>query len=188
MEREIANAITGDRMEFVRSPLLGDGDMLEFRCTLPPLAIGAPLHVHDTMTESFEVIVGALEIDRGNGRKQTLQPGEKLVLAPGTPHAFRNPLRRETVFVTTASPGIELERFLRSLYGLANAGATYRSGAPRNSLAMAAVLARMDMPVVGLPRGLQKAGIRLLAHLARVLGTDTRIAALVASSDAGERQ
>ena len=167
MDRIIENAVTGDRIHFWSSPMMGDGDELVFRGTLPGFGAGAPLHVHDEMTESFEVESGTLEIELGNGQKMMLSPGEQLTLAPGTPHGFRNPSAEEAIFVTTASPGIELERFLRSMYGLANEGLTNAAGAPRNPLAMAAVLERMDMTMVGVPRSVQRIAIGWLGAIAR---------------------
>lgn len=167
MEREIENHVTGDRIYFRSSPLMGDGDQLIFRTALAPFAVGAPLHQHDAMTESFEVVSGTLEIDLGGSRTRLLHAGGQITLAPGTPHGFRNPLARETVFITSASPGIELERFLRSLYGLANDGLTNDAGNPNNPLALAIVLDRMDMTLSGIPRGLQRLLTKWLGAFAR---------------------
>jgi hypothetical protein len=128
------------------------------------------------MTESFVVEQGALEIDLGKGAKRRLQPGEELVLDAGTPHGFRNALGSETRFITTATPGAELERFLRSMYGLANDGLTDNSGAPRSPLAMAAVLGPMDMAMVGVPRSIQRTTIKILGGIAGLTGIAARIA------------
>lgn len=176
MNRRIKNEVTGDRIVFLASPLMGEGDRLIFRGILPPYAAGAPLHTHDEMVETFTVEQGALEIDLGEQGLRLLQVGDELVVQPGTPHGFRNPLDTETRFVTTATPGADLERFLRTMYGLANEGRTDRTGAPRNPLVMAAVLARMDMVMVGVSRALQRLAIGLLHGVARVTGVDADVA------------
>ncbi len=119
LTREIHNPVTGDAIAFLTSPLSGEGAMLRFRCTLPPYGLGAPLHVHDTMTETFAVEEGTLEIDLGGGRVRVLSPGESIAIAPGTPHGFRNPGDVPAVFVTTADPGEGLETFLRGMYARA---------------------------------------------------------------------
>lgn len=172
MDRNIINSVTGDRIHFWSSPLSGDGDELVFRCTLPPHAAGAPLHVHDTMTETFAVETGMLEIDLGKAGKRLLGPGEELSITPGTPHGFRNPLASKTTFVTTATPGRELERFLRAMYDLANSGRTDASGAPRNPVDLAEALAPMDMTIAPLPRTLQRMLVRTLLLARKAFGSD----------------
>lgn len=170
MDRNIINSVTGDRIHFWSSPLSGDGNELVFRCSLSPHAVGAPLHVHDNMTETFEVEFGILEIDLGKGAKRVLSHGEKISIPPGTPHGFRNPSASETIFVTTANPGAELERFLRTMYELANSGRTDARGAPRNPVDLAAALAPMDMTIAPLPRGLQRVLVRTLLLARKVCG------------------
>nr|WP_247712218.1 cupin domain-containing protein [Qipengyuania qiaonensis] len=137
---------------------------------MPPLATGAPLHIHDTITETFAVESGALEIDLGKAGKRLLGPGEEISISPGTPHGFRNSSASETIFVTTATPGAELERFLRTMYDLANCGRTDASGAPRNPVDLAAALAPMDMTIAPLPRALQRVLVRALLLARKVFG------------------
>lgn len=170
MERRIINAVTGDRIDFWSSPMMGDGEELVFAGTLAPLAAGAPVHVHGGITETFAVEYGALEIDLGGGERRLLGPGDEIVLAPGTPHGFRNPLECETRFLTTATPGMELERFLRTMYALANDGRTNAAGEPNNPLLMALTLEPMDMTMVGAPRGPQRVLVKVLANIARAVG------------------
>ena len=176
MTRTIENKVTGDRIVFLASPLMGEGDRLIFRGILPPHAAGAPLHTHDVMVETFTVEQGALEIDLGDRGTRLLQVGDEIVVQPGTPHGFRNPLDTETRFVTTATPGADLERFLRTIYGLANAGRTDRTGAPRNPVVMASVLARMDMALVGVSRSVQRGAIGVLDAVARITGVAADVA------------
>lgn len=170
LPRHIENAATGDRIIFIQSPLLGDGDMLVFRGILPPHAVGAPLHKHDEMTETFMVESGALEIDLGDGRTQILHAGDMLTIEPGTRHGFRNPLDAETRFVTTADPGTDLEAFLRTVYQVGNDSVGASRNLARSALVFGSVMARTDMVISGLPRWLQRACWILAATIANYLG------------------
>jgi quercetin dioxygenase-like cupin family protein len=172
LPRQIQNAATGDRIIFIQSPLLGDGDVLVFRGILPAHAIGAPLHTHNGMTETFLVESGALEIDLGEGRAQILQAGEMLTIEPGTLHGFRNPLDTETRFVTTADPGADLETFLRMIYRLGNERGGGVGSVPRSALVFASVMARTDMVIAGLPRWLQRACWISAAVITSLLGLE----------------
>lgn len=175
LTRHIANAVTGDQIEFLQSPLMGDSDLLVFRSTLPALAQGAPLHSHAGMIEIFEVEYGALEIDLGGGQLQLLGPGERIEVPPGTPHGFRNPLDSETRFLNISTPGLELEKFLRTMFGLANEGKTNAAGMPTDPRAMAIALHSSDMIFSGAPARLQKMLVGLLARLARWTGVEARV-------------
>ena len=163
--------VTGDRIEFISSPILGDGEDLVFRATLPPHGPGAPMHSHDAMTETFQVEIGALEILL-DGASRLLGPGEQITLPPGTAHGFRNAIDRETIFVTTASPGIDLESFLRKIYGLANEGMAGATGMPRNPLALASILRRTDMHLSAIPKLLGRILIGAMSVIAKVGGID----------------
>ncbi len=175
LPRHIANTVTGDRIDFIQSPLMGDGDVLIFRSTLPALADGAPLHSHADMMEIFEVEYGALEIDLGGGKRRLLGPYERIEIAPGTPHGFRNPLDSETRFLNISTPGLELEKFLRAMFGLANEGKTNAAGMPTDPRAMAIALHSSDMIFSGAPTKLQKMLVVLLAVLARWTGVEARV-------------
>lgn len=179
---DIHNPVTGDRIDFLASPLSGDGAELRFRCTLPPQGAGAPLHVHDTMTETFKVESGVLEVSLGGGRTVLLSAGEAIAIPPGNPHGFRNPGDAPVVFLTTADEGEGLETFLRGMYALAAAGETNGAGMPRDPRALGLLLHYGNLVMVGVPRGLQNALLGLLGWAARVTGADRRLAQLVRGS------
>ncbi|MFO6448024.1 cupin domain-containing protein [Erythrobacter sp. NE805] len=171
--------MTGDQIAFLASPLSGDGAELRFRCTLPPRGEGAPLHVHDTMTETFAVEAGVLEVDLGAGQRVLLTAGEAIAIPPGTPHGFRNPGDEPVTFLTTADEGEGLETFLRGMYALAAAGETTAAGMPRDPRALGLLLGYGNLVMVGAPRGLQIALLGLLGWVARLTGADRRLARLV---------
>jgi quercetin dioxygenase-like cupin family protein len=182
LTREIHNPVTGDQIAFLASPLAGEGDVLRFRCTLPPHGAGAPLHVHDTMTETFAVEAGVLEVDLGGGVTRLLTAGEDIAFAPGTPHGFRNPGDTPVTFVTTADPGEGLETFLRGMYALATAGETNAAGMPRDPRALGELLHSGNLVMPGIPRLLQRALLALLRIAARLTGADRRLERMVRAS------
>lgn len=176
---EIRNPVTGDQIAFLASPLSGDGAELRFRCTLPPRGEGAPLHKHDSMTETFAVEAGVLEVDLGAGQKVLLTAGEAITIPPGTPHGFRNPGDAPVTFLTTSDEGEGLETFLRGMYALAAAGETTAAGMPRDPRALGLLLDYGNLVMVGVPRGVQNALLGLLGWAARLTGVDRRLAQLV---------
>lgn len=182
LTRNIHNPVTGDAIAFLASPLSGEGEMLRFRCTLPPHGAGAPLHAHDAMTESFAVEEGVLEIDLGGGQTRLLGPGEDITIAPGTQHGFRNAEDMPVVFVTTADRGEGLETFLRGMYALAAAGETDAAGMPRDPRVLGELLRSGDLVIPGIPRLLQRSLLALLRFAARLTGADRRLARMAHAS------
>jgi quercetin dioxygenase-like cupin family protein len=170
LSRHIENPVTGDRITFVQSPMMGEGEMLIFRCRLAPRAKGSPAHVHETIHETFLVEHGAMEFLLEGGARRALAAGEAIDLPPGTVHGFHNPADTETWFVSTANPGIELEAFLRALYELAARGLTDRDGNPGDLRELALLLSKVDLLADGIPRGLQKALIAATAWFSRLVG------------------
>jgi mannose-6-phosphate isomerase-like protein (cupin superfamily) len=167
LSRHIENPVTGDRISFIQSPMMGEGEMLIFRCRLAPHAKGSPAHVHEAVHETFLVEQGAMTFTLAGKAERTLAPGEAIDLPPGTVHGFRNPSADEAWFVSTANPGYELEAFLRALYDMAARGQTDRDGNPKDPRDFALILSKVDLRIAGLPRWLQKAMIAALARFAR---------------------
>jgi len=167
--RRIENPVTGDRIEFLSSPLHGDAGPLVFRCTLAPNSKGSPLHLHRTIAETFQVEQGLLEMEIGAaGAARTLFSREEVRLAPGEAHSFRNPLSETVTFLSTATPGSEFEKFLRSMYGLAADGRTNGDGMPTDPRALALTLHYADLVIPAIPRGVQSALVGALTGLARL--------------------
>ena len=167
--RRIENPVTGDRIEFLSSPLHGDAGPLVFRCTLAPNSKGSPLHQHRTIVETFQVEQGLLEMQIGAaGAARTLFSGEEVRLAPGEAHSFRNPLPESVTFLSTSTPGAEFEKFLRAMYGLAADGRTNADGMPTDPRALALTLHYADLVIPNVPRGVQGALVSALTGIARL--------------------
>jgi mannose-6-phosphate isomerase-like protein (cupin superfamily) len=173
----IENAVTGDRIQFLNSPLHGDAGPLVFRTTLAPRAAGSPLHVHTNLDERFEVERGEMLMEvGGRGAWQRLGGGDAVDMPCGTAHSFRNDLDEPVVFLSTVSPGTGFEKFLRSIYGLANDGRTNAGGMPRDPRALALVLEYAELVIPGVPRWLQSGALKWLTIAARKMGVETSFA------------
>ncbi|MDX2235891.1 MAG: cupin domain-containing protein [Hyphomonadaceae bacterium] len=171
--RRLLNPVTGDRLEFLSSPLHGDPGPLVFRCTLAAHAKGSPLHFHRTIAETFTVERGLLAMEIGGPRRtQTLGAGDHVAFAPGEAHSFRNPLGEPTVFVSTATPGDAFEKFLRTMAGLAADGRTDADGMPTDPRALALALHYADLVLPFAPQGLQGVLVGGLARLGRLMGVE----------------
>jgi hypothetical protein len=77
--------------------------------------------------------------------------------------------------VSTTTRGLEFERFLLSMHGLAAEGRTTPAGLPQSPLHLALLLHYADLLVPGVPQGLQRGVIGLLVRLARSLGVERRL-------------
>jgi mannose-6-phosphate isomerase-like protein (cupin superfamily) len=83
--------------------------------------VGAPVHLHPSATETYEVLEGELEVLVGDTWR-TLGPGEKVAVAPGTPHTLRGSGERDVAFVDTHAPAMQFESFFREFHRLVGAG------------------------------------------------------------------
>ena len=173
--RRITNPVTGDRIEFLTSPLSGDAGPLVFRTTLAPGAGGSPLHAHRTIAETFSVEAGQLTFLDPRGEPMRLEAGSRIHVADHVRHGFRNDTAHAVTFVTEATPGEGFERFLRVMYGLAEDGRTDAGGMPRDPRALALALEQAELLLPGLPEGLQVAVIGGLARLARISGLGSQL-------------
>jgi quercetin 2,3-dioxygenase len=77
-----------------------------------PIGPEIPRHFHDTVTETFFCLHGALEMFVNDGYL-TLEPGDFLHIPPGAIHSFKL-MRNDTRFIGFLSPG-NFEAFFRYL-------------------------------------------------------------------------
>lgn len=175
LPREVFNKVTGDRMKILHSVANGF-DSIKIEFTLPPKAIGAPLHYHLNFSETFEVLSGRLEMRVGSAKaQQTLQKGDFIEVKPGTLHSFSNPHNESVVFVSEALPAAEFEKFIRSMFGLANDGKTNKDGMPTNFLHLATVLDFADLYFPLVPAWMQKTVRKTLRNFAEMTGAETEL-------------
>ena len=116
----------GYTLEVISNP--PDGSHFEFEVVGKARGIVSQPHVHETQTEHFEVIEGALRLDL-NGVAHHLGPGDTMTVPPGSKHRQRNDgpsrvrIRHE--------PAGESEAFFIRLSELSQNGGYDRFGMPR---------------------------------------------------------
>jgi quercetin dioxygenase-like cupin family protein len=103
---------------------------------------GVTPHIHPAMEERFEVLDGRPEFLAGRTWSEA-QPGETVLVPPGTRHAFRNRGDEVAHLVCHATPPSTLQEFLEDAAGLSRAGGITSRALPRSldGLLQAAVMA-----------------------------------------------
>ena len=168
----IENPRTGERIVFRQTALDTNGELLQFDFFVNPHSFAPPRHIHTRVEERVEVISGLLGCHVG-GKEQRLGAGEIMMLPRGVPHTFWNEGDEQAHFVVDVRPALNMETFFETLFGLYRDGKTNDAGVP--NLLQAALLAReYDGFLAGPPIPLQKAGMAVLAPIARLLGYRTR--------------
>lgn len=82
---------------------------------LAPMAIGAKLHYHRFMDETFIVNKGTLTIQTGT-EEVAATPGTVVYAPRFTPHGFRNDTNEEVWLTLLFNPAQKREGFFRGLY------------------------------------------------------------------------
>lgn len=82
---ELVNPKARTATRFVATAESTDGAYVEVVATYPPNSSRPPLHLHPQQTEHFTLLSGSMNT-LVDGKTSTLQPGDELVVPPGTPH------------------------------------------------------------------------------------------------------
>lgn len=156
------------RWEVTRSTADSDGELFESTNWLDPRMAGPPPHVHPRGEESFEVIEGALDVNK-DGEWITLGPGESIAVPAGETHTLRNGTDEPAVIVTRIRPAGASEGLFRDMHRLIAEGKIKRlpPREPRSAIYAAMLFKRYadDIRVVGpLDRGFS-----MLAAIGRAL-------------------
>jgi len=136
----IENPLSGERIRFDLTGYETDGRYLSGRIELAPHGVGPPEHVHRLIEERFRVVSGTLSA-RVDGADRAYQAGEEIVVPPGIPHRWWNDTGDTVEVDFHVSPALPLDRFLESVFALAQRGLTDRRGLP-NPLRMSRILRR----------------------------------------------
>ncbi len=166
----IENPITGERIRFLETAKDTGGELLRLEYLAPPHTPGPPLHVHPYSEERFEVLSGTLTA-RLEGNEQSLEPGRKLAVAPGTPHTWRNDGGEEVRVLVELRPALRMEEVFETTFNLARDGKTDERGLPKNPL-RAVAMAREYADETRLARppfAVQKVLLGALAPVCRLL-------------------
>lgn len=166
----IENPVLGSRMTFLERSADTGGEYVRIEIVEAPHALGPPLHIHPSQSETFEVAEGRLNLEV-DGRESTLEAGESATVPPGRPHRYWNGSDEQVRATMELRPGGNFELFLETTAGLAAVGKVNAAGVP-NLLQTAVILQEYwdVFRLVGPPQWLQKPLFAVLAPLGRMLG------------------
>jgi mannose-6-phosphate isomerase-like protein (cupin superfamily) len=166
----IENPATGEQITFITTAAETDGEFVIVETIVQPGGAVATKHIHPHQEERFEVLEGSVGILVG-GTTISAEPGDSLVVPPGTPHKFWNAGDAEARFVCEVRPALHFEQLLSTMFALATEGKTNTHGMP-NPLRLAVIAqAYSDTIQVPFPPLLvQRAALALAAPLGRMLG------------------
>ena len=143
--------------------------VLEVR--VPPDMIRPPAHLHRSQRESFEILRGQVTVQTGRER-HTLGPGDRITVAPATPHTWWNSGDDEAVLLAEFRPPGQAQSFFETFCGLAAEGRCTSQGSPP-FLQIVASARWWDMYLAGPPVALQRALVAALGPVARLRGYRT---------------
>ncbi len=86
-----------------------------YEISLPPMAIGAKLHYHRFMDETFIVNEGQLTMQVGN-KEYKAKPGTVAYVPRFTPHGFKNDTDKTVKLTLIFNPSQKREGFFKGLY------------------------------------------------------------------------
>ncbi|MBA3300856.1 MAG: cupin domain-containing protein [Thermoleophilaceae bacterium] len=175
-EPRIVDPVFGCSYRFWRTPGANGADIQHVDMEVVPGG-GVSPHIHHRVEERFTVNAGRAEFLSGR-RWIEAGPGESVVVAPGTRHAFRNRGTETANVVCEAEPASSLQEFLTEVAELSREGVFTRHGVPRGPRAMlkAAVLVEKHRGMVELlfpplpPMPIQQWVMAPLARLGRRRG------------------
>ena len=86
-----------------------------YEISLPPKTVGAKLHYHRFMDETFIVRQGVLTVDIGS-REEKAEAGAVIYVPRFTPHGFRNDTNKEVILLLIFNPSEKREGFFKGLH------------------------------------------------------------------------
>jgi mannose-6-phosphate isomerase-like protein (cupin superfamily) len=179
----IENPYFGEKITFIETIAGTNGKRgIRERVILPNHPREQRAHLHDTLTETFEILEGTARYRLGND-EHPLGAGETIEMPPKIPHIHpwnigNTVLRvRQTVTVHTSDIQgvVAVEDYLVTTFGLARDGKLKPDGTP--PFLQVAVSFRAMIPhayLAGIPLGVQKVLFGLLAPIGEMQGYRVR--------------
>jgi quercetin dioxygenase-like cupin family protein len=106
------------------------GEFVEMEFTLPPGSVAPPPHVHDGLTEDYEVIEGSFDVMSG-GKWTTLGQGDSASIPPDTLHTFKNRSGATVRVRNVHRPAARFEDYIEPINRLTRARGITRPKDPR---------------------------------------------------------
>jgi mannose-6-phosphate isomerase-like protein (cupin superfamily) len=166
----IENPATGERLKWHLTSADTDGAFVRAEFWARPGCDGPPLHVHRRAEERFELIAGAMGIER-DGERLELTRGHRANVPAGAEHRWWNAGEDELHFMLEVEPALRFEQQIETVFGLARDGRTRPNGAP-GLLQLAVIAHEYGDEVHGTapPLWVQRPLFAVLAPLGRMLG------------------
>ena len=168
----IENPVTGERIVFRQTSVDTNGELLQFELFLKPHGFVPFEHVHSRQEERVEVVLGSVRYRLG-GQEEGLTAGQAKALPPGIAHILWNDSDDEAHLRMEVRPALEMETLLETVFGLARDGKTNNKGMP-NPLHGALLAREYELFLPGPPIPMQRAGMAVLAPIARLIGYRAR--------------
>jgi mannose-6-phosphate isomerase-like protein (cupin superfamily) len=166
----IENPVTGEKMVFLQTGAETAGQLLQIDMVVKSGGFVPVEHLHPFQAEHFVVKSGRITMHIA-GQEQTLTAGEEVTVPPATPHIWWNSGDEGLHIVLEFRPAGRFDRYITSLFALAQAGKTNAQGMV--SPLRYAVIDREYNDVVVMtkpPRAVQQVLFALLYPLGRLLG------------------
>jgi quercetin dioxygenase-like cupin family protein len=172
----LENPISGERIVFRETAADTGGELLAIELELSPSGHAPGMHVHPLQEERFEVIAGKMRFCKGL-KRAIAEPGDVVVVPPGTAHAFENAGEGEAQARVEIRPALRMEELFETAVALAQEGRTTRRGLPK-PLDLALFVNEFADEVRGAfpPAWIQGAALAPLAWVARRRGYAARYA------------
>lgn len=107
--------LNGVSVTFKVTSELSNNQLGVYEITLPPKTIGAKLHYHRFMDETFIVREGILTLEVQRGARKA-QPGTVAYVPRFTPHGFKNDTNQTVKLLLIFNPSEKREGFFKGLY------------------------------------------------------------------------
>ena len=166
---------TGDRFEMPDGSVYeltaaaadSGGEFVEMRFTLPPGSVSPPPHVHQGMTEEYEVIEGAFDVMSG-GVWTTLAAGQFASIPPATLHTLKNRSGTTVRVRNVHRPPARFEDYIEHICRLTRARGITGARDPRLPIYLSMLILQYpDTLAAG--RARERVGLKALAGLGRLL-------------------
>ncbi len=104
----------GSRFHYLATNTSTNGEFGLYRVDMAPGAPGAARHIHRTISESFFVLSGTVNIFDG-ADWIAAKPGDFAYVPPGGLHAFKNESEFPASFLILFAPGVDREAYFEGL-------------------------------------------------------------------------
>jgi quercetin dioxygenase-like cupin family protein len=167
---EIVNPRTSQRMVFLKTGEVTNGELVQIDTYNPPTGVPEPEHVHPFQESGAEVISGSLRF-RVGGEVRSVKAGESITIPANTPHHFWNDGEEEAHFIQWFRPALKIDRFFETLFGLAHDGKLNDKGLPSLlQLAVSVPYFGDEIRLTSPPWAVQRVIFGVLAPIGRLLG------------------